>query len=361
MIRAVAVLFFVAALGGEAAAQCPGGPFNAAGPNCSPVPAYTSNSHVAGQAVLLDSGGRTMQHLGALMSNRNAASAGNNPQGGGAEPEMPQRYRAWFEGYGLRSRADAQGDFAGDRRTTAGGVAGFGVTVAPGFNVGLSVDQSHTHVKIDDAVQSGRIDLTQIAAIAAYETGPWNIGATLIRGFGNVRTSRTDAAGQSVADYNARLWGAMIEVGYYHELPNNSRLLPKLSFDWTRARSDAFLETGSAPVSGSATTSSRTRMLIGAELGHTWLMQRTIMDFSVYGRFVDNLSQKFGQFQISDPSGGTIPRLVGGFFESRTGADAGAALTAKLSEAVRLYALYDGRYRGNFVSHTGTVGAEFRW
>lgn len=358
---AAAVLILFAALGGEAAAQCGGGQFTGPGPNCIAVPVYTSNSHVAGQAALLDGGSQYLQRLSALLSYRNAASAGFNPQGGGAEPGTEQRYRAWFEGYGLRSRTDAQGDFAGDRRKTAGGVAGASMTVAPGFNVGLSVDQSHTSVDIAGVTQRGRIDLTQVAAIAAYETGPWNVGATIVRGLANVRTSRTDAFGLSVADYDARLWGAMAEVSYYHSLPNNSRVVPKLSFDWMRSHADAFAETGSAPITASAVTSTRARMLVGGELGHTWLAQRTIMDFSVYGRLVDNLSQNLGHIQISDPSGGTLPRLVGGVRETKYGADSGAMLTAKLSETARVYAIYDGRFRGNFVSHAGTVGAEFRW
>jgi hypothetical protein len=28
---------------------------------------------------------------------------------------------------------------------------------------------------------------------------------------------------------------------------------------------------------------------------------------------------------------------------------------------VRLYAVYDGRFRSNFTSHTGTAGVEFRF
>ena len=40
---------------------------------------------------------------------------------------------------------------------------------------------------------------------------------------------------------------------------------------------------------------------------------------------------------------------------------AGATLSAKVTDAVRLYAVYDGRFRSNFTSHTGTAGVEFRF
>jgi uncharacterized protein with beta-barrel porin domain len=361
IVQTIAVGLFVAAFGGDAFAQCGNGPFAGPPPNCTTVPTYTSSAHVAGQAAVLDGGTQFLQRLGAALTTNSATGTGNNPQGGGAEPGAEQRYRVWFEGYGLRSRTDSQGDFAGDRRKTAGGVAGVGVTVAPGFNVGLSVDQSHTKIDITGLTQSGRIDLTQIGAIAAYETGPWNFGAILIHGFADVHSSRTDGFGTSTAAYDARLWGAMAEASYYQALPHNSRIVPKLSFDWVESRTDAFTETGGAPVMGSAVTASRARMLIGGELGHSWLVQRTIMDFSAYGKLVDNLSQRLGDLQISDPTAGTLPRLVGGVRETKFGADTGATLAAKLSDAVRVYAVYDGRFRGNFTSHTGTVGAEFRW
>ena len=94
--------------------------------------------------------------------------------------------------------------------------------------------------------QRGRIDLTQVGAIAGYENGPWNINATLVRGFGDVHSSRVDVGGASTAAYQAGLWAAMAELSYYWALPDNSRLVPKLTFDWMRTRTDAFTEIGGA-------------------------------------------------------------------------------------------------------------------
>jgi hypothetical protein len=47
--------------------------------------------------------------------------------------------------------------------------------------------------------------------------------------------------------------------------------------------------------------------------------------------------------------------------ESRLGLDTGVAANLRLSAMTRLYAMYDGRFRQNFTSHTGTLGVEFRW
>jgi uncharacterized protein with beta-barrel porin domain len=359
---AIATLILAVAFGGDAAAQCPG-PCPGPGPsNNTLVPVATSNAHRSSQATLFDVGSQFLQRFNAVYSFRTAASAANNAQGGGAEPSTEPRYRTWFESYGLRSHTDSRGDFTGDSRKTYGGVAGVGALVAPGLNLGISVDQSQSLINVVGFDQRGRIDLTQVGGIASYENGPWNINATLVRGFGDVHSSRVDVGGASTAAYQAGLWAAMTEFSYYFGLPDNTRLVPKLTFDWMRTRTDAFTEIGgTTPIAGSAVTASRVRMLIGGELGHSWLVDRRIMDVSVYARFVDNLKQDFGAIQITDTTGVNLPQFVAGIRESNLGADAGAALSAKVTDAMRLYIVYDGRYRSNLTSHSGTVGAEFRW
>ena len=353
-----ALLILAAAFVQEAAAQCVPSRFN----NFNPCIAATTpgDVYLSGEAAMLDAGSRFMQRLGALSSFRAAPGTEIRAQTGGAEM-IANRYRVWMEGYGLRSRTDSEPDFSGDRRQTYGGLAGAAVTISPGLNAGLSIYQSRTKIDITGIAQSGRIDLTQIGAIVTYEKGPWNFGANLIHGFGDIHSNRFEFGGQSTAAYQARLWGAMAELSYFWELPNHTRFVPRLTFDWAQSRSDAFAEIGGvAPVSGTAVTASRTRLLIGAEVGHSWFVQKTIMDFSIYGRFVDNLSQNFDVLQISDPAA-SAPQFVAGVRESKLGADAGAMLSAKVTDVMRLYAVYDGRYRGNFTSHGGTVGAEFRF
>jgi uncharacterized protein with beta-barrel porin domain len=226
--------------------------------------------------------------------------------------------------------------------------------------LGLSVDSGRTDIDVPGA--SGRIDLTQLGVMGAFERGPWALGVTAIHGIGTVNSSRFDAGGISSASYHARLWGAMSELSYYVALPNNSRFVPKLSFDWLRSSTDNFVETGGlSPVAGSAITANRIRMLIGGEIGHSWLVGRQIFDFAVYAKLVENLQQNIGDLVISDATVGSPPQLVSGIRESSAGADAGAAFSVKVSPLARLYAAYDGRFRGNLTSHSGTVGAEFRW
>jgi uncharacterized protein with beta-barrel porin domain len=342
---------------GQASAQC-NTRFN---PNPCDIATMPGNVYLSGQVSMLELGTRFMQRLDALSSFRVAPSTDIRAQAGSGAA-VADRYRVWLEGYGMGSHTDAQADFSGDRRTTYGGLASAAVTIVPGLNAGLSIDQGRTNIDITGLPQSGRIDLTQIGAIVTYQRGPWNLGANLIHGFGDIHSSRFEFGGESTAAYQAKLWGAMAELSYFLALPNHTRFVPKLTFDWTQSRTDAFVEvSGVTPVAGSAVTARRVRMLIGGELGHSWFAQKTIMDFSVYGRLVDNLSQDFGALQITDPTGFNQPQLVAGVKESVLGADAGATLSAKVTDVVRLYAVYDGRFRSNFTSHSGTVGAEFRF
>jgi outer membrane autotransporter protein len=41
--------------------------------------------------------------------------------------------------------------------------------------------------------------------------------------------------------------------------------------------------------------------------------------------------------------------------------DAGASASLSLTNTVRLYVNYDGKFRNELTSHQGTVGFEYRW
>ena len=354
--RAAAAAIVVALLSAHALAQIRPPP----PPPVVRPPASSGQSYLSGTAGVFDVGTTFLDRLGALTSQRSAGSTGNNPQGGGADPTY-ERYRSWLEGYGITSHTAGQGDFTGDKRRTWGAVGGFGVTVAPGATIGLSVDQSETKATLPGNIQTGRLEMTQLGLTGSIEHGAWTFGSALIHGFGTIHSRRTDLAGLATANYDAKLWGALVEVSYYWAI-GNARIVPKLGVDWTQVETDAFTESGGiAAVTGSSVTAERTRLTFGAEFGRSWLVERTIYDLAVYARFVDNLEQKMGALQISAAAGPTVPRFISGVRESNLGGDAGAMYSIKLSPLARIYAAYDGRFRGNFTAHSGTAGAEFRW
>ncbi len=360
LLRALGValtLFGLAFTADIARAQGPGPQ------NGSPA-ASTAGAAVSANASLLDAGSHFLDRFAAnsWRSYNGGSFPASNPQGGGGpDPQMLERYRGWAEGYGLSSRSSASGEFTGDTRRTFGGVAGFGYTVAPGATIGFSVDQSRTDADVASLSQSSRIDLTQFGINGALERGAWVLAAAGVYGFGNVHSSRLDGGGFAEASYGVRMLGLLAEASYQWDI-GNSRIVPKLGFDYMQTNTDAFTESGgAAPVSGLAQKSERTRAFAGAELGHTFVLDRSLLDLAFTGKVVDNLSQTGGDVQVSSTTGPAAPRIVQGAREGHWGFDATAVASWIFAPGWRFYALYDGRFHEGFTSNGGTAGLEVKW
>ena len=310
-------------------------------------------------AAVTNLGSNFLERLGDQASSGFGSALRKNPGGGGAsEATDGPVFRSWGEAYGISSTTSAQGDFAGDHRQTWGGVAGIGARVLPGVNVGFSVDQSHTAIDVPLALQSAGLDLTQVGLNASVDKGPWTWAMAVVHGFGKINSSRDTGFGTANAGYDAHIDGALTELSYYWSV-DQSRIVPKAAFEYVRAVTGGFQEVGGLdPVSATGATTERSRILLGAEIGHYWIVGQKILDLSAYGKFVDNLSQDFSSTLVSL---GPESITVQGIGESRYGADAGAALSLSLTDTVRLYANYDGKFRAATQSHQGTLGVEVKW
>jgi uncharacterized protein with beta-barrel porin domain len=308
---------------------------------------------------LTNLGSNFLERLGNQGSYGFGRASRNNPAGGGAsETTDGPQFRAWGEAYGISTRNSTQGDFVGDQRQTWGGVAGLGMRVAPGVNVGVSVDQSRTAINVPLALQSATLDLTQIGANASVDRGPWTWAIALVHGFGNINSMRDTGFGIASAAYDARLDGGLTELSYYWS-KDQSRIVPKVDFEYVRAATGALQEVGGLnPVMATGTTVERARIMLGAEIGHYWIFDQKIFDLSAYGKFVDNVSQNISSTTVSL---GPQAITVQGIGESQYGADAGASASLSLSNTVRLYLNYDGKFRTAMQSHQGTLGVEVKW
>ena len=285
-----------------------------------------------------------------------------NPNGGGAPEASPNpRYRAWAEGYNLAARNEAVGNIAGDSRHSTGGVAGFGMLVAPGVTLNTSIDQSHTNINVMGQPQHGAYDLTQIGVSGAIESGAWTVSAALVRGFAEIHSSRDTLIGPATAGYNGNVWGALADVSYYIPL-GRFRIVPRAGTDWLRSRTDPYSEAGGfLPATIPGLTISRTRIFAGGELGNFWMIDKTMIDVNVYGRLVDVVSFNAPPFVVAAATGGAIAQPVQPVTESRLGYETGAQASLRLSPLARLYVAYDARLRGGYQSQGGSVGVEFRW
>lgn len=359
-IAVIAILVMMSAIS-PALAQSPT-PTPTPTPTPSPTPIPTPTSTNYDQSVrngALNLGSSFLERLGNRASGGFDRALRTNPGGGGASAAAEDpRYRTWFEGYGISVRTDAQGDFVGDKRKTVGGVAGFGARVAPGVNLGFSVDQSHTDVDVPLALQSATLDLTQIGFSGSVDKGPWTWAFAVVHGFGKVRSSRDTGFGLATAGYRAAVDGALTEISYYWT-QDQMRVVPKGALEYVRATSAAFQETGGLdPLNVGSTALARARLMFGAEIGRYFIIDQKILDLSAYGKFVDNFHQDLGSIQVSL---GTQSIVVPGIGESRYGADAGASASLSLTSVARLYVNYDGKFRNVLTSHQGTVGFEYKW
>jgi len=327
-------------------------------PTPSPTPIVV-NSMVSSAAAVTNLGSSFLERLGNQSSNGFNRMQRSNPGGGGAsESAEAPRYRTWFEAYGISATNGPLVDFVGDKRKTLGGVAGIGARVAPGINIGFSVDQSRSDIDIPLALQSATIDLTQLGFTASVDSGPWTWASAAVHGFGNINSRRDTGLGFATAGYNARLDGVLSEISYYWSQDQN-RLVPKAAFEYVRARTGALQEIGGLdPVAATGATVQRVRVMVGAEVGHYWIFDRKILDLSAYGKFVDNLVQNFSDITVSLGSQSVTLQGIG---ESRYGADTGASASLILTNTARLYLNYDAKYRAAMQSHQGTVGVELKW
>lgn len=327
-------------------------------PTPVPVPTATNYDQSAGNSTL-NLGSNFLERLGNQASGGVNRAFRTNPGGGGASVSTEDpRYRTWYEGYGVSVRTDPQGDFAGDKRKTFGGVAGFGARVAPGVNLGFSVDQSHTDIDVPLALQSATLDLTQIGFNGSVDKGPWTWAFAVVHGFGKVHSSRDTGFGFATAGYRAAVDGALTEISYYWT-KDQMRIVPKGALEYVRATGAAFQEAGGLdPLNVGSSAIARARVMIGAEIGRYFIFDQKILDLSAYGKFVDNFYQDLGSVQVSL---GTQNIIVPGIGESRYGMDAGASASLSLTNTARLYVNYDGKFRNELTSHQGTIGFEYRW
>jgi uncharacterized protein with beta-barrel porin domain len=274
-----------------------------------------------------------------------------------------QRYRGWLEGYGSAARNDAQDAFTGDHRRTFGGIAGIGAAITPDVNIGFSVDQSRTDVDVTAQPQHSKMDVTQLGLLLSANSGPWTFGVAGVYGFGRTHSSRLDAVGESTASYGTKMYGVIGEASYYW-FNRDFRLVPKVGVDWTRVVVDSYSEVGgSLPVTGSEQVTERARVYGAVEIGYRTNADARIYDFSIYGKFIEIVSQDVGDLAITPATAaaGFVPGVIPGVVDARFEFATGAAFNVRLSSDMQLYANYSGRFRDGYESHAGSVGVEVRW
>ena len=145
-------------------------------------------------AALTNLGSNFLERLGNQRATASTACSG--PTRAAAAPPRARKRRATGPGSKATGIGEERrvGVFVGDNRKTWGGVAGIGARVAPGINIGFSVDQSRTAIDVPLALQSATIDLTQLGFNASVDSGPWTWASAVVHGFGNINSRRDTGA-----------------------------------------------------------------------------------------------------------------------------------------------------------------------
>src|SRR5271154_6175921 len=240
-LMAVALVLSFSAQQAHAQAFGPPPPPPPTAPPPSPsIPA----SDLSSGAAITNLGSNFLERLGDQASGGSGRAPRSNPGGGGASEALDgPTFRTWGEAYGISSKTGPQANFVGDDRTTTGGVAGFGARIAPGVNVGFSIDQSRTGIDVPLAMQSATLDLTQLGFNASVDKGPWTWALAAVHGFGNVNSRRDTGFGIASAGYAARLDGVLPKLSYYWSL-DQSRIVPKAGFEHVRSSTAGLQEFG---------------------------------------------------------------------------------------------------------------------
>jgi hypothetical protein len=276
--------------------------------------------HAAVQSGLFDLGGRLLRRLG--------------------EAEADG---LWGDAYGMRVRH-------GDRRLTSGLAAGYSLAAAPGLRLTMAVDHGWVDIDVPGALEAGDLQLTEIGASARLDRGPFSAALSGVYGFGSADTLRS-IAGASRADYDVRLAGASLDVGYTLDAGRGWRISPVAGLDHVRIRSDRFTETDALGLVAGDHDADRTRASAGVEIDH----HTGAVALSASARYVAILDgdERILPVAFAVAPGTTL--LMEGSREPDT-AQFGVHAQFTVAPGAAIAIGYDGRFGDDYEGHAASLG-----
>lgn len=278
------------------------------------------NVHAEVQSGLFDLGGRLLGRLGQI-------ARGNH---------------GWADGYAFRVTQGAT-------REARGFAGGVGLALGEGLTLGLGIERGRIDIDVPGGRESGRVNLTEIGAVLRLDSGRFSGSLALVKGFGNAATART-IIGNSRADYDPRLTGAGLALGYAIET-GGWTLRPEGGIDWVRVSADGFTESDrlGLVVGGAAARQVRATAGLGV-----------LRDFGAF-----TLAARARYLAVLD---GSQRRVTTAFALAPTrpltmtapgepdGALLGARIAVPLGERATISLGYDGRFGGEYTAHSGNLG-----
>jgi uncharacterized protein with beta-barrel porin domain len=275
--------------------------------------------HAEVQSGLFDLGARLLGRLGRV----EAGSAG------------------WADIYGFRVNQ-------GGRRSALGIAGGIGIAVAPELTFVLGVDRGRIDMDVAGALETGRVELTEIGAALRYDSGPFAASLAVVQGFGNASTRRT-IIGNSSARYDVRVTGVALDMSYAIDAAGWT-LRPEAGIDWARVSTSGFTENDTLGLVVTGGSAKQVRASAGLSVGRD------------FGGF--SLSVRARYLAVLEGSARSVPVAFAltptrSLTMSAPGEPNGVLLGARVGVPLGGRALlgfgYDGRFGGSYSSHAGTA------
>lgn len=281
--------------------------------------------HAEVQSGVLDLGSRLLDRLAAV-------------QGGN---------QGWAEVY--RFRVNQSG-----RRDAWGLAGGFGVAVAPGVTLGLGVDHGNLDIGVPDSDEEGDVELTELGAMLRVESGPFAASLAAVHGFGEAETLRT-IIGASRADYDVRVTGGAIDVGYAMDA-GGWTVRPVAGIDYLHLSTDAFAETDTLGLIAAEQDIDRVRASAGVEIGRDFggiSIAASARYLAVLSGDERGLPVAFAAApgQLLDMTGPSEPDTL----------LVGARARIPLAPNAALSVSYGGRFGGGYDGHAAAAGISITW
>jgi hypothetical protein len=198
-------------------------------------------------------------------------------------PCRPRPQDIWATGYGLIGRREGQVGHTSWDEHGGGLVLGFDQRIGRALLFSGTLGGAHANQTVE-GIGQGWFSALDVGALAAWKRGPLQVQGFATYGHGWHEANRQIAFAAvtrtATGQYQSNRYGVGGQLSWTFAL-SGLDLTPLFEADWARVSRDTFTETGAAPanliVNGAA--DSVTNLLVGVELGTSWLKKGYWTDF----------------------------------------------------------------------------------
>lgn len=268
----------------------------------------------------------------------------------------------WIKPFASASDQDDRGDQSGYRANTGGFVFGADTAISPASRIGLAFGYANTRTRTHsaDAPHSAKIDVFHLLGYGSRRLDKQTelsvqvgIGQNHARGQRTIRF----ASGNAHAKYTSSIINVGIGLEKTCRLNERTSFLPSIRADYSRAKDNAYSETGSAAVAPLLldVASHRADQLVlgvNGKLNHQ-LDEATTFSANLGAGYKANHRQAATSSAFAGAPG--TPFVTYGLEQSPWLARAGLGLAHKGRNGLVFNLRYDAQYRSGYVNHSASL------